>query len=60
MKDQKDHIAVIRIDPGNIVLLPQPTQSTGENSFAKKEIKMDFKKKERSFFIVKNRLVSKG
>ncbi|MDR2980367.1 MAG: cobaltochelatase subunit CobN [Bacteroidales bacterium] len=34
MKDQKGHIAVTRIDLGNIVLLPQPTQGTGENSFA--------------------------
>lgn len=27
-------IAVTRIDLGNVVLLPQPTQGTGENSFA--------------------------
>ena len=29
-----DSIAVTRIRFGNVVLLPQPTQSTGENSFA--------------------------
>lgn len=34
VKDNRDYIAVTRIDLGNIVLLPQPTQGTGENSFA--------------------------
>lgn len=29
-----NEIAVTRIDLGNVVLLPQPTQGTGENSFA--------------------------
>lgn len=32
--DDIDQIAVTRIDLGNVVLLPQPTQGTGENSFA--------------------------
>ncbi|MDL2308461.1 cobaltochelatase subunit CobN [Bacteroidales bacterium OttesenSCG-928-B11] len=34
VKEQQEHIAVTRIDLGNITLLPQPTQGTGENSFA--------------------------
>ncbi len=33
-KDGTEQVAVTRIDLGNIVLLPQPTQGTGENSFA--------------------------
>lgn len=33
-KDGAQQLAVTRIDLGNIVLLPQPTQGTGENSFA--------------------------
>lgn len=32
--DGVEQIAVTRIDLGNIVLLPQPTQGTGDNSFA--------------------------
>ncbi|MCC8170422.1 MAG: cobaltochelatase subunit CobN [Parabacteroides sp.] len=33
-KDGTEQIAVTRINLGNVVLLPQPTQGTGENSFA--------------------------
>lgn len=32
--DGVEQIAVTRIDLGNVVLLPQPTQGTGDNSFA--------------------------
>lgn len=32
--DGIEQIAVTRIDLGNVVLLPQPTQGTGDNSFA--------------------------
>lgn len=32
--DGIERIAVTRIDLGNVVLLPQPTQGTGDNSFA--------------------------
>lgn len=33
-RDGEESIAVTRIELGNIVLLPQPTQGVGENSFA--------------------------
>ena len=34
VKGNKKYLVIPRIDFGNIILLPQPTQGTGENSFA--------------------------
>lgn len=34
VENEVNEIAVTRIDLGNVVLLPQPTQGTGDNSFA--------------------------